>query len=81
MSEQPAERSGEELLTHVSNGMIYLLYPEELEKWAALEERIEETRAQRAKLLDTVRARSLTDCQDKSLCWVAALLPRCGSRG
>jgi len=65
MSEQPAERSGEDLLTHVSNGMIYLLSPEELEKWAALEERIEETRAEIAMLLATVRDRKLTDHQDK----------------
>jgi hypothetical protein len=46
--------------------MIYLLSPEELEKWAALEQTIEEAQAQRAKLRETVRDRKLTDYQDKS---------------
>jgi hypothetical protein len=65
MSKQEPERSGEDLLIHVSNGMIGLLPPEELEKWAALEQSIEETRAEIAMLLATVRDRKLTDYQNK----------------
>jgi hypothetical protein len=61
MGEQQSERSGEDLLTHVSNGMVDLLSPEELEKWATLEQSIEETRAEIAMLLATVRDRKLTE--------------------
>jgi len=66
MSKQEPERSDEELLTRVANGMIYLLSPAELEKWAELEETIAEAQAQRTKLRETVRDRKLTDYQDES---------------
>ena len=65
MSQRQPERSSDDLLIHVSNGIVYLLSPEELEKWAALEERIEETRAEITMLLATVRDRKLTDYRDK----------------
>jgi hypothetical protein len=54
MSKREPERSGEDLLIHVSNGMVYLLFPKVLEKWAALEQSVEEARAEMIILPETV---------------------------
>ena len=55
-------REEEDLIVWASNEMIHHLPPEELERFAALEQEMSSLKAEMQAMMQTARGRQLTDC-------------------